>query len=305
APMFDERRLELIGVIAAQRGDLRTAVASHTQALAAAQRLWGRDSAEVWSAEVQLATTLVRSGAWVEALPHYQHALQLREASVGPDHPDVALILSNLAGCYDHAGDAAEALATVKRALQIREKTYGPNSPLLVATLDNLADFELRHHELAPALADIERAQAIATRFPGPTSAAYHTVATTHAEVLGAAGRVAEARKAFDDVLALEDANKSPELGTTLAARATLELAQARWNDAARFDERAITAYEAAGGADDLSLWKPLAGLAQARRALDPTADVKPLLDRALAIGIKAQLTADELDPIREQLAKL
>ncbi|MEO6777813.1 MAG: tetratricopeptide repeat protein, partial [Kofleriaceae bacterium] len=155
APMFDERRLELIGVIAAQRGDLRTAVASHTQALAAAQRLWGRDNPEVWSAEVQLATTLASAGAWVEALPHYEHALQLREASVGPDHPDVALILSNLAGCYDHAGDTAKALAAVKRALQIREKTYGPKSPLLVATLDNLADFELRHHELAPALADI------------------------------------------------------------------------------------------------------------------------------------------------------
>src|SRR6185437_4703308 len=137
-------------------------------------------------------------------------------------------------------------LATVKRALQIREKTYGPNSPFLVASLDNLADFEMRANELADALTDIERAQAIAIRFPGPTDPAYHTVATTHAEVLGAEGRAAEARKAFDD-----------------------ELAQARWQDAAGFEERSIAAYEALGGHDDLSLWKPLAGLAQARRALD------------------------------------
>ncbi|MEO8551407.1 MAG: tetratricopeptide repeat protein, partial [Kofleriaceae bacterium] len=223
-PAFDVRRLELIGVIAAQRGDLKTAVASHDQALAAAKRLWGSESPMLWSTEVQLATTLARSGAWVEALPHFEHARQLREASVGPDHPDVALILSNLAPCYEHAGASDRAVATVKKALQIREKTYGPTSPFLIATLNNLADFELRHHQLAPALADVERAQAIAIRIPGPTSPMYHVVATTRAEVLGAAGRVAEARAAFDEVLALENQHESPELGTTLAARGTLGL---------------------------------------------------------------------------------
>ena len=304
-PEFDERRLELIGVIAAQRGDLKTAVASHEKALAAAKGLWGSENPALWSAEVQLATTLARSGAWIQALPHFEHARRLREASVGPDHPDVALILSNLATCYEHAGETDKALVTVKRAFQIREKTYGANSPFLVATLNNLADFELRNHDLAAALADVERAQAIAIRFPGPTSPTYHVVATTRAEVLGASARVSESRKAFDDVLALEDQTKSPELGTTLTARATLELAQARWKDAEGFEERAIAAYEVAGGPDDLSLWKPLAGLAQARRALDKKADVKPLLDRALAIGVKAQLTADDLDPIRNQLASL
>jgi len=303
-PAFDERRLELVGVIAAHRGDLKTAVASHEQALAAAQGLWGSDGL-VWSAEVQLATTLARSGAYVKALPHFEHALHLREATVGPDHPDVALILSNLATCYEHAGEVDKALATAKTAFQIRVKTYGPNSPFLVPTLNNLADFELRAHELPTALADIERAQAIAAQFPGPTSPTYHVVATTRAEILGASARVQESRKVFDDVLALEALNKSPELGTTLAARATLELTEARWKDAEGFEERAIAAYEKAGGPDDLSLWKPLAGLAQARHALDKNADVKPLLDRALAIGVKAQLTGEDLDPIRAQLASL
>jgi tetratricopeptide (TPR) repeat protein len=304
-PALDERRLEVLGVIAAQRGDFKTAVASHEKALEAAKALWGATNPATWGAEVQLAATLGRSGAWIQALPHFERARQLREASVGPDHPDVALILSNLAACYEHAGERDKALVTVKKAFQIREKTYGPNSPFLVATLNNLADFELRHHELAAALVDIERAQAIAIRIPGPMNPIYHVIATTHAEILGAAGRVTESRKAFDEVLELEAKTRSPELGTTLAARATLELAQAQWKDAAKFEERAIAAYEAAGGTDHLSLWKPLAGLARARRALDPKAAVKPLLDRAIAIGLKAQLTAEDLNPIRDQLAKL
>jgi len=304
-PVLDERRLEIAGVIAAQRGDFKTAVAEHEQALAAAKALWGPNSPALWGAENQLATTLGRAGGWAQAVPHLEHALALREASVGPDHPDVALLLSNLSAGYEHVGDAAKGLASAQRALAIRERTYGPNSPFLVATLNNLADFEQRHGELAAALTDIERAKAIAVRLPGTGNPIYHVIATTEAEVLGASGKLVESRAAFDAVLALEEKLKSPELGTTLASRGALELADRAWAAAAQFEERSIAAYEASGGPEHLSLWKPLAGLAQARRGLDPKADVKALLDRALAIGIKAQLSSEDIGPIKDALAKL
>ena len=58
---------ELVGVIAGQRGDLQTAVADHEKALAAATELWGHDNPRLLGAEVQLATTLARSGAWARA----------------------------------------------------------------------------------------------------------------------------------------------------------------------------------------------------------------------------------------------
>jgi len=304
-PALDERRLEITGVIEAQRGEFQAAIADHEKALEAAKALWGPNNPALWGAENQLATTLGRAGGWVQAVPHLEHALALRESSVGPDHPDVALVLSNLAAGYEHAGQTDKALASAKRALAIRENTYGRNSPFLVATLNNLADFEQRHGQLAAALADIERAKAIAIRIPGTANPIYHVIATTEAEVLGASGKLAESRAAFDDVLALEDKLKSPELGTTLASRAALELADHKWTAAAQLEERSIAVYEATGGPEHLSLWKPLAGLAQARRGLDPKADVKPLLDRAIAIGTKAQLSADDMNPIRDALAKL
>ncbi|HEY6037936.1 MAG TPA: serine/threonine-protein kinase [Kofleriaceae bacterium] len=304
-PVLDERRLEITGVIAAQRGDFVTAVAEHEKALEAAKALWGANNPALWGAENQLATTLGRAGAWVKSIPHLEHALALRESSVGPDHPDVALVLSNLAAGYEHAGETAKALASAQRALAIREKTYGPNSPFLVATLNNLADLEQHHGELAAAFTDIERAKAIAVRIPGTANPIYHVIATTEAEILGARGKLAESRAAFDEVIALEDKLKSPELGTTLASRAALELSDHKWAAAAQLEERSIACYEASGGPEHLSLWKPLAGLAQARRGLDPKADVKPLLDRAMATAVKAQLGAEELDPIRDALAKL
>jgi tetratricopeptide (TPR) repeat protein len=212
-------------------------------------------------------------------------------------------LLSNLAAGYENAGDTDKAFASVKRALAIREKTYGPNSPFLVATLNNLADFEQRHGQLATARTDIERAKAIAVRIPGTGNPIYHVIATTEAEILGASGKLVESRAAFDAVLALEDKLKSPELATTLASRAALELGDHKWALAAQLEERSIALYEASGGPEHLSLWKPLAGLAQARLGLDPKADVKALLDRAIAIGIKAQISPDDMRSVRAIVA--
>jgi eukaryotic-like serine/threonine-protein kinase len=296
-PTMKLQMVECQGAIQAQRGELTAAIATHTQGLDLAKQVYGANSPMVWGAENQLATTMGRAGAWVAAVPHLEHALALREAAVGPDHPDVALIVSNLGACYDHAGDRDKALAAFKRAFAMKEKAYGPNSPFLVGTLNNIADFESRHGQEAAALADITRAKAIAIRAPGTSSPLYHVIATTYAEVLSASKPI-QARAAFDEVLALEIDLKSPELGTTLAARGKLELDQHQYAAAAKFEERSIAAYEATGGVEDLSLWKPLAGLAVARRALDPKAEVKPLFDRAVAIGTKAQISAEDMKSI-------
>jgi len=303
--LLELRRLEAQGVIDAQRGNFEAAVATHEKALAVATAVYGPNSPALWQPEELLAASMGKAGGWIAALPHLERALALREAAVGPDHPDVALIVSNLGACYDHAGDGKRGLAAFERALAIREKTYGKQSPFLVATLNNLADFKMNNGDQAGALAYILRARAIAEKVPGPTSPMFHVIATTHGEVLGALHRVDEARATFDEVLALELKLKSPELATTLASRGQLELAEHAWADAAAFEERAIEAYEATGDKEHLALWKPLAGLATARRELDPKADVRPLLERAVAIGTKAQVKDADMKPIKDALAKL
>ena len=302
---LEQQRLEAQGIIQAQRGELVAAVETHKKSLEAAQRVYGVDGPATWEAEEMLSATMGKAGGWVLALPHLEHALALREASVGPEHPDVALILSNLGACYDHAGDETRALATFQRALALREKIYGAGSPMLVATLNNLADFKSRNHDISGALEYILRAKAIAVKVPGPTSSLYHVVATTEAEILTALGRFADARAAFDATIELETKAQSIELPTTLASRGALEFDAGKWASAASYDERSIAAYEAIGGKDHLEMWRPLAALADARRKLDPKADVKPLLERAVEIANKAQVKESDLAPIRDALAKL
>jgi len=53
----------------------------------------------------------------------------IKEKALGPDHPDVATAMSNLAVLYANLGRYAEAEPLYKRSLAISEKALGPNHP--------------------------------------------------------------------------------------------------------------------------------------------------------------------------------
>ena len=62
------------------------------------------------------------------------------EKALGPDHPDLAIDLNNLALLYDTQGRYAEAEALYQRSLTIREKALGPEHPDVAGSLNNLAE---------------------------------------------------------------------------------------------------------------------------------------------------------------------
>ena len=69
-----------------------------------------------------------------------QQVLAIREKALGPDHPDVAQALNNLAVLYYKQGRYAEAEPLYKRALAIGEKALGPDHPDVATALNNLAE---------------------------------------------------------------------------------------------------------------------------------------------------------------------
>jgi adhesin HecA-like repeat protein len=76
---------------------------------------------------------------YAEAEPLYTRALEIREKSLGKDHPNVAASLNNLAGLYDAQGRYDEAEPLYKRALEILEKSLGEKHPGTVTVSENLA----------------------------------------------------------------------------------------------------------------------------------------------------------------------
>ena len=61
------------------------------------------------------------------------------EKSLGPNHPDVARSLNNLAQLYRDQGRYADAEPLYKRALAIYEKSLGPDHRDVATALSNLA----------------------------------------------------------------------------------------------------------------------------------------------------------------------
>jgi CHAT domain-containing protein len=66
-------------------------------------------------------------------------ALALREKLFGPDDPDVAVTLNNLAMIDWREGALKEAAQRFQRAVDIHRKAYGPAHPAVADTLSNLA----------------------------------------------------------------------------------------------------------------------------------------------------------------------
>jgi tetratricopeptide (TPR) repeat protein len=59
----------------------------------------------------------------------YMRSLNINEKALGPEHPDVAMSLNNLAYIYQQQGRCEEAEPLYARAVSMYEKVLGPNHP--------------------------------------------------------------------------------------------------------------------------------------------------------------------------------
>jgi tetratricopeptide (TPR) repeat protein len=90
-----------------------------------------------------------------------RRALAIAETSYGPDHPNVARGLDNLAHLLQNTNRLAEAEPLVRRALAIDENSYGPDHPEVAVDLNNLAQQLQATNRLAEAEPLMRRALAI------------------------------------------------------------------------------------------------------------------------------------------------
>ena len=99
----------------------------------------------------RLATFWQSKARWNAAEPLFQRALAITETSYGPEHPNVATGLNNLAGLLQTTNRLAEAEPLYRRALAITETSYGPEHPNVAIRLNNLAGLLRATNRLAEA----------------------------------------------------------------------------------------------------------------------------------------------------------
>jgi tetratricopeptide (TPR) repeat protein len=116
----------------------------------------------------QYALHLKARADCAEAEPLYRRAIRVGEVALGPEHPNVASALNNLAQLLNATNRLEEAEPLLRRALAIDEKNFGADHPNVARDLNNLAWLLQHTNRLAEAEPLIHRVIAIVEKALGP-----------------------------------------------------------------------------------------------------------------------------------------
>ena len=136
---------------------------------------------------------LQAQGELAVARPLFERALAIYEKTLGPEHPNTATSLNNLAMNLREQGDLAAARPLFERALAIHEKALGPEHPNTNRVRCNLARLLITSGHAREALGSAETALRAHEKALGPNHRWTKDSARVTADALDVLGRSAEA----------------------------------------------------------------------------------------------------------------
>jgi eukaryotic-like serine/threonine-protein kinase len=172
-----------------------------------------------------LGRSFLGLGLYPKAEEAFRKARALREATLGPEHPDTLMSRARLANAYWREGRTAEAIAMDEVTLRLRESRLGPDHPHTLDSRSNLASDYREAGRTAEAIAMDEATLRLRESKLGPdhpdTLASRNNLAIEYA----AAGHIAEAIPMFEATLRLRESKLGPDHPDTLASRTNLATA--------------------------------------------------------------------------------
>jgi tetratricopeptide (TPR) repeat protein len=165
-------------------------------ALAAAQPAYAEETK--WKAISEEAISLYKKGDYERAVAAIKKSLALAEKTVGPDHPDTATSLNNLAELYREHNRYTEAEPLYKRALTIREKYFGARHALVATTLNGHAELYRSAGRLTDAESLYKRALAIREKSLRPDHPEVGQTLNNLAELYCVQGKYASAKPLYE-----------------------------------------------------------------------------------------------------------
>ena len=219
---------------------------------------------------------------------------KLREAKLGPDHPDTLISRNNLATAYRAAGRTAEAIALHEETLKLRTAKLGPEDPLTLTSRDTVGAAYQIAGRTAEAIALHEEAFKLRKMKLGPDHPATLQSCNNLARAYAAAGLFAKAEPILRQCLTIRE-KAQPDDWTTSNTRSQLGgnlLGQKRYAEAeplvvsgyeglkareakipvpgksrlTEAAERVVRLYEAWDKAEQAAAWKARLGLAGKER---------------------------------------
>ena len=234
-----------------------------------------------------LGTYLHYKGLYDKAEQWKRRALEIDEAALGKDHPNVATDLNNLAQLYQATNRLKEAEPLMKRALEIDKSAFGKDHPNVAIRLNNLAQLYQDTNRLDEAEPLMKRALDIDEAALGKDHPDVAIDLNNLAQLYQATNRLKEAEPLMKRALEIDEASfgkDHPDVATDLNNLAQLYQDTNRLKEAEPLMKRALQIDEAAFGKDHPNVATDLNNLAQLYQATNRLKEAEPLMKRALDI---------------------
>jgi len=235
----------------------------------------------------QYAIYLQAQARYSQAEPLMRRALEIDQASHGPQHPKVAIRLNNLAQLLQATNRMAEAEPLMRRALEIDQASYGPQHPRVAVQLNNLATLLQATNRLAEAEPLMRRALEIDEASYGPQHPNVARDLNNLAQLLQATNRLAEAEPLMRRALEIDEASYGPQhprVAGHLNNLASLLKATNRLAEAELLMRRALEIDEASYGPQHPRVATGLNNLARLLQATNRLVEAEPLMRRHVLI---------------------
>lgn len=226
-------------------------------------------------------------GRYPEALSFYEKALAIREKTLGPNHPDVAVSLNNLAGLYHDLGLYAKVEPLLQRSIKILETSLGPDHPDLAVCLNNLATLYYTQGQYVKAESLYQRSLKIGEKTLGPESTHVAVRLNNLAKLYYDQGKYAKAEPLYLRSLAIFEKILGPDhphVAANLSNLAGFYFTQGQYAKAEPLYLRALKIREKALGPDHPDMAASLNNLATVYYAQGQYAKAEPLYLRSLKI---------------------
>ena len=226
-------------------------------------------------------------GLYQQAVPYFERCLTLSEERFGPNHPEVATSLNNLAGLYRVQGKYGEAEPLYQRSLAIMEKQLGENHPQVATSLNNLAELYRVQGKYAEAELLRLRCLEIEKKTLGENHPQFASSLNNLAGLYKSQGKYAEAEPLYLRSLAILEkqlGENHPDVATSLNNLAGLYDSQGKYAKAEPLYLRSLAIREKQLGENHPDVATSLNNLAGLYESQGKYAEAEPLYQRAIAI---------------------
>jgi tetratricopeptide (TPR) repeat protein len=247
-----------------------------------------------------LGSFFAEKSLYLEAESLARLALEIDEQMLGPEHPDVARTLNNLAVLFQATNRLREAEPLMKRALAIDEKSYGLEHPRVAIDLNNLAQLFKNTNRVEEAEPPMKRALVIDEKSYGPEHPRVAIDLNNLAQLFKNTNRVEEAEPLYRRALAINEksyGSEHPNVARTLNNLVVLLQATNRLREAEPLMKRALVIDEKSYGPEHPYVATDLNNLAALLKDTNRVREAQPLMRRALIIVLKFTCETGHLHP--------